>query len=154
MISTIAVEITDRHCRTTWLSGEKRMCLSRRLLLQDAALAAMPRIAVAQPPYPTRPVRVVVPSPPGGAVDVVARPLAQKLTERIGQQFYIENVGGAGGNIGTGQAARAAPDGYTILMAFSSFVVNPTLYAKLPYDPIKDFEAITLAVTTPTVLIV
>lgn len=119
-----------------------------------AALLAGTSVATAQPNYPTRPVRVIVPFPPAGAVDVVARPMAHKLSERLGQQFYVENVGGAGGNIGTGQAAKAAPDGYTILMAFSSFVVNPTLYAKLPYDPIKDFEAITLAVTTPTVLIV
>src|SRR6185295_14040873 len=91
-----------------------------------AALLAGTSVATAQPNYPTRPVRVIVPFPPAGAVDVVARPMAHKLSERLGQQFYVENIGGAGGNIGTGQAAQAAPDGYTILMAFSSFVVNPT----------------------------
>jgi tripartite-type tricarboxylate transporter receptor subunit TctC len=130
------------------------MSLSRRLLLQSAALAATSRLAMAQPKYPTRPIRVVVPFPPGGAVDVVARPLSQKLSDRLGQQFYVENIGGAGGNIGTGQAARSAPDGYTILMAFSSYVVNPTLYAKVPYDPHKDFDPVTLAVSTPTALVV
>ena len=130
------------------------MQLSRRLLLQIAALAAVSPSAMAQPKYPTRPVRVVVPFPPGGAVDVVARPLSQKLSERLGQQFYVENVGGAGGNIGTGQAARSAPDGYTILMALSSYVVNPALYSKIPYDPRKDFDPVTLAVSTPTALVV
>jgi tripartite-type tricarboxylate transporter receptor subunit TctC len=118
--------------------------LSRKLWLPAAvaavALAAVPPIAMAQSKYPTRPVRLIVPFPPAGAVDVVARPLA--------------HIAGAGGNIGTGQAAKAAPDGYTILMAFSSYVVNATLYDKLSFDPYKDFEAVTLVVTTPTTLIV
>ena len=130
------------------------MQLSRRLVLQMAALAAVSPSAMAQSKYPTRPVRVLVPFPPGGAVDVVARPLSQKLSERLGQQFYVENIGGAGGNIGTGQAARSAPDGHTILMALSSYVVNPALYAKIPYDPRKDFDPVTLAVSTPTALVV
>jgi tripartite-type tricarboxylate transporter receptor subunit TctC len=130
------------------------MQLSRRLLLQVAALTAVSPHALAQPKYPSRPIRVLVPFPPGGAVDVVARPLSQKLSERLGQQFYVENIGGAGGNIGTGQAARSAPDGYTILMALSSYVVNPALYAKIPYDPRKDFDPVTLAVSTPTALVV
>jgi tripartite-type tricarboxylate transporter receptor subunit TctC len=123
------------------------MHISRRLLLQTAALAAMSPVALAQSKYPSRPVRIIVPFPPGGAVDVVARPLSQKLSERLGQQFYVENISGAGGNLGTGQTARSAPDGYTILMALSSYVVNPTLYAKLPYDPHKDFTPVTLAVS-------
>ena len=130
------------------------MQLSRRLLLQIAALGTVSPSALAQQTYPARPVRMLVPFPPGGAVDVVARPLSQKLSERLGQQFYVENVGGAGGNIGTGQAARSAPDGYTILTALSSYVVNPALYAKIPYDPRKDFDPVTLAVSTPTALVV
>jgi tripartite-type tricarboxylate transporter receptor subunit TctC len=130
------------------------MSLSRRLLLQVAAAAVTPAIVTAQPRYPARPVRVIVPFPPGGAVDVVARPLAQKLSERLGQQFYIENIGGAGGNIGTGQAAKATPDGYTLLMPLNSYVTNPAIYAKVPYDPRRDFDPVTLAVTTPTALIV
>ena len=82
-----------------------------------------------------------------------ARLIAQKLGERLGQQFYVENIAGAGGSNGTGQAARAAADGHTVLFAFSSFVVNPSLFAKLPYDPYKDFEPVTLAAFTTTVLI-
>src|SRR6516164_8851617 len=89
-----------------------------------AALPAMSRVARAQA-YPTRPVRVIVPFAPGGGTDIFARIAAQKLGESLGQQFYIENIAGAGGNIGVGQAARATPDGYTVLFAFGSFVVNP-----------------------------
>src|ERR1700755_1574043 len=80
--------------------------------------------------YPSRPVRVIVPFAPGGVADVMGRLLAQKLSERLGEQFYVENHGGAGGNIGTGIAAGAAPDGYTLLVTSSSFVVNPSLHAK------------------------
>src|SRR5262249_55598177 len=86
--------------------------------------------------------------------DIFTRIAAQKLSEYLGQQFYIENVAGAAGNIGAGQAARARPDGYTVLFAFGSFVVNPSIYAKIPYDPQKDFEPVTLAVVVPTVLVV
>src|SRR6516164_6310904 len=106
-----------------------------------AALPAMSRVARAQA-YPTRPVRVIVPFAPGGGTDIFARIAAQKLGESLGQQFYIENIAGAGGNIGVGQAARATPDGYTVLFAFGSFVVKPNTYAKVPYDPQKDFVAL------------
>ena len=78
--------------------------------------------------------------------------MAQKLTEQFGKQFYVENIAGATGNIGTAQVAKAAPDGYTILFPFSSHVVNPTLFARLPYDPINDFKPVTLAVASTTVL--
>ena len=80
--------------------------------------------------------------------------MAQKLTEQFGKQFYVENIAGATGNIGTAQVAKATPDGYTILFAFSSHVVNPTLFARLPYDPINDFKPVTLAVASTTVLTV
>jgi tripartite-type tricarboxylate transporter receptor subunit TctC len=133
------------------------MKLPRRRFLQLAAGAmALPtlcRVAQAQG-YPTRPVRIIVTFAPGGTTDIFARPVAQKLSERLGRQFYVENIPGASGNIGTGQAARAAPDGYTVLFAFSSYVVNPTLFAKVPYDPYKDFEPVTLAVAATTVLTV
>ena len=89
--------------------------------------------------------RVIVPYAPGGPTDVCARLIAQKLSERLGQQFYVENVPGAGGNIGTGQAARAPADGYVILITVNSHVINPALYDKVPYDPFKDFAAVTLA---------
>jgi len=99
-------------------------------------------------------VRAVVAFAPGGVTDTFARLMAQKLTEQFGKQVYVENIAGASGNIGTGQVAKAAPDGYTILFAFSSHVVNPTLFARVPYDPIKDFDPVTLAVASTTVLTV
>jgi tripartite-type tricarboxylate transporter receptor subunit TctC len=104
--------------------------------------------------YPDRPVRIIVPFAPAGPTDVVARIIADKLSATLGKQFYIENRAGAGGNIGMGQAAAAPPDGYTILFVSSSFVVNPSLYAKIPYDPHKDFAPITIAGASPNVLTV
>ena len=102
--------------------------------------------------YPARAVRVIVPFAPGGATDIIARLILQELSKQLGQQFYVENLAGASGNIGTGQAARAAPDGYTVLFAFSSHVTNPSMFDKLPYDPVRDFAPVTLAVTSPAVL--
>ncbi|MEX2034176.1 MAG: tripartite tricarboxylate transporter substrate binding protein, partial [Xanthobacteraceae bacterium] len=99
--------------------------------------------------YPTKPVRIVVPFPAGGVTDIAGRLIAQKLSEKLGQQFYIENVAGAGGNLGMGQVARAAGDGYTILLASSSIVVNPSLYNKVTYDIDKDFIPVTKAGGTP-----
>src|SRR5438132_5054006 len=133
------------------------MNLPRRKFLHlaagAAALPSVSRAAWAQA-YPSRPVRAVVAFAPGGTTDTFARLMAQKLTEQFGKQVYIENIAGASGNIGTGQVAKAAPNGYTILFAFSSHVVNPTLFARVPYDPIKDFEPVTLAVASTTVLTV
>ena len=114
----------------------------------------MPQLAWAQA-YPARPVRVIVPFAPGGQTDVVARLVAQKLSERLGQQFYIENAAGAGSSIGAGRAAQAAPDGYTILFVDGiAHVVNPVVLPKVPYDPITDFEAVAIAATTMQVLAV
>jgi tripartite-type tricarboxylate transporter receptor subunit TctC len=104
--------------------------------------------------YPAHAVRAIVAFAPGGVTDTFTRLMAQKLSENLGQQFYVDNVTGATGNIGTAQAAKAAPDGYTLLFAFSSYVVNPTLFDKIPYDPDKDFDPVTLAVTSTTVLTV
>jgi tripartite-type tricarboxylate transporter receptor subunit TctC len=118
-----------------------------------AALPVLPRLAFALD-YPTRSVRVIVAFAPGGVTDTFARLMAQKLGEHLGKQFYVENIAGATGNIGTGQAAKAAPDGYTLLFAFSSYVVNPTLFGKVPYDPYNDFEPVTLAVVSTTVVTV
>jgi tripartite-type tricarboxylate transporter receptor subunit TctC len=118
-----------------------------------AALPILPRLAFALD-YPTRSVRVIVAFAPGGVTDTFARLMAQKLGEHLGKQFYVENIAGATGNIGTGQAAKAAPDGYTLLFAFSSYVVNPTLFGKVPYDPYNDFEPVTLAVVSTTVVTV
>jgi tripartite-type tricarboxylate transporter receptor subunit TctC len=99
-------------------------------------------------------VRIIVPFAPAGPTDVFARLLVQKLSQNLGQQFYIENQVGAGGNIGMGNAARAAPDGYTIVFVSTSYIVNPSLYAKIPYDPFKDFAPVTLAAVSPNVLTV
>src|SRR3982074_254871 len=104
--------------------------------------------------YPNRPVRVVVGFPAGGPTDVIARLVSQKLSDALGQQFFVENIGGAGGNTASGQVARAAPDGYTIMAISTGFVVNPSLYAKVPYDPIKDFAAVTPVAVSPNVVVV
>jgi len=114
------------------------------------ALAAQPASAA----YPDKPVKVIVPFAAGGPTDVMARLIAQKLSESLKQQFYVENRPGAGGNIGMAEAGRAAPDGYTLLVASSSFVVNPSLYARNPYDPFKDFTPVTLAAASPNILVV
>src|SRR5262252_5611819 len=99
--------------------------LALSVLFASAALAQVPG-------YPDRPVKIIVPFAAAGPTDVVARLIAQKLSEKLGRQFYIENVTGAGGNTGMGQAARAAADGYTILFVSSSYVVNPSLYPRIP----------------------
>jgi tripartite-type tricarboxylate transporter receptor subunit TctC len=99
--------------------------------------------------YPSKPVKIIVPFPPGGVTDIATRLVANSLSERLGQQFYIENIAGAGGNIGMGNAAKAGGDGYTILFASSSIVVNPNLYNKVPFDVEKDFIPITKAGGSP-----
>ena len=124
-----------------------------------ALLAALvwPAASHAQTPpgnYPDKPVKVIVPFAAGGPTDVVARLIATKLSERTGKQFYVENITGAGGNAGMGQAARAVSDGYTILFVSSSYVVNPSLYPKIPYDPYKDFVPVTVAGDAPNILLV
>src|SRR5262245_13871371 len=118
-----------------------------------AAMPAVSRFAWAQA-YPARPVRVIVPYAPGGPSDLFARLISQKLSERLGQQFFVENIVGAGGNIGMGRGARATPDGYRILVVGAPFVINPSLYSTIPYDPLKDFDPVTLAVAATVVLTV
>ena len=104
--------------------------------------------------YPARPVRIIVPSPPAGGTDIVGRVLAEHFSRALGQQFFVENKPGAGNLIGIEAAARAAPDGYTLLMTASTIVLNTVLYKKVPYDPIRDFAPITIAATAPNILIV
>jgi tripartite-type tricarboxylate transporter receptor subunit TctC len=106
---------------------------------------AAPRIARAQA-YPARPVRVIVTFAPGGPTDVGARVIMQKLSSRLGKEFYVENIAGASGNIGTAQAAKAAPDGYTVLVTVNNLVINPPLFGHVAYDPYKDFDPVVLAV--------
>jgi tripartite-type tricarboxylate transporter receptor subunit TctC len=102
--------------------------------------------------YPARPVRMIVPFAAGGPTDVIARLVAQKLSESWGQQVYTENIPGAGGNTGVAMAARSPADGYTILVVSTGFIVNPSMYAKIPYDPVKDFSPITLVAASPNVV--
>jgi tripartite-type tricarboxylate transporter receptor subunit TctC len=128
--------------------------LRRRFLQAIMVGAALPtslRLARAQA-YPARPVRMIVPFGPGGNADVLGRIIAQKLSERFGEQFYVENVSGAGGNIGVGRAALAEPDGHTILVTPPSYVINPALYEKVPYNARTSFDPVTLAVSTAVVL--
>lgn len=131
------------------------MSLGRRRLLHlagsAAALAAAPRIAHAQG-YPTRPVRVIVPFTPGGAVDIIARIIAQRLSDDLGQQFYVENIPTGASNVATSIAAKAPADGYTVLFVTSSFVINPSYYARVSYDAIRDFAPVSLVATSPHVL--
>jgi tripartite-type tricarboxylate transporter receptor subunit TctC len=104
--------------------------------------------------YPERPVRLIVPFPPGGTADVVARIVAAKLSENLGRQFYLENLPGGGSNTGTAAAARAKPDGYAILIGASNFMVNPLIFAQVRYDPISDFAPVTVLAVSPFVLVI
>ena len=136
-----------------------RISFTRRTLLASAAAAlAAPALglrgAAAQADWPSKPVRVIVPYPPGGGADTVSRILFLKLGERLGQQFVIDNRGGAGGTIGAAAAAKADRDGYTILYDATAHSVNPFLYPKLPYDTLKDFQAVFLASLVANILVV
>jgi tripartite-type tricarboxylate transporter receptor subunit TctC len=124
-----------------------------RLLAALVTLVLSAASAFAQG-YPAKPVRVIVGFAAGGPTDVIARIVAQKLTDSLHQQFVVENLPGAGGNLASGQVARAAGDGYTIMVISTGFVVNPSLYARVPYDPVKDFAPVTLVAASPNVLVV
>ncbi len=114
------------------------------ITLVGGAAMALPAAAGAQEPFPSRPIRLIVPYPAGGGTDIVGRLVGQKLHERLGQPVVIDNRGGAGGTLGTAAAAKAAPDGYTLVLVPTSHVINPSIYAKLPYDTEKDFAPITM----------
>jgi tripartite-type tricarboxylate transporter receptor subunit TctC len=116
-------------------------------------LCLLASAAAAQADYPSRPVRIIVPSPPSGGTDIVARVLAQHFTKAFGQQFIVENKPGAGNMIGIEAAARSPADGYTLLMVASTLVLNSVLYRQVPYDPVN-FAPITLAATAPNILVV
>jgi tripartite-type tricarboxylate transporter receptor subunit TctC len=128
-------------------------------LLKKAAFAAVAftfaACALAQSNYPTKPIRLVVPFPPGGATDILAREVAQRLTEAWGQSVVVDNRPGAGGNIGTELVAKSAPDGYTLEMGtVGTHAINASLYSKLPYDHVKDFAPVILVAGVPNVLVV
>ncbi|TMG84559.1 MAG: tripartite tricarboxylate transporter substrate binding protein [Betaproteobacteria bacterium] len=145
--SAFAGDLEGTDVKIGWVFG-------RAVCATLAGLLSFPLLAAEQA-YPSRPIRLVVPFPPGGSLDVVARAIGQKLTDAWGQPVIIDNRPGAGGNIGADLVAKSAPDGYTILEgALSTHAVNVSLYAKMPYDPIKDFVPITLVAVTPNVLVV
>ncbi|MEK7876576.1 MAG: tripartite tricarboxylate transporter substrate binding protein [Pseudomonadota bacterium] len=127
------------------------MKMTWRCIVMVVALTAA---AAAAQDYPTRPVRLIVPFAPGGPTDIIARIVAGKLFEAFGQQVVVDNRAGAGGNIGTALAANATPDGHTLLLVSSSFVVNPGLYAKIPYDPYRSFAPVSNLATMPNVFVV
>src|SRR5262249_3282615 len=135
------------------MSIVRRLALSAALALAAAGFAHG-AAAQSAADYPSRPVKLIVPFPAGGPADLIARIIGQKLSEELGKQFYVENHSGAGGNIGTGIGARAPADGYSLLVNSQAFVINASLYKSLPYDPEKDFVAITRVATTPNVLVV
>ena len=131
------------------------MTLTRRALLALAAsAAALPMTAVAQTNWPARPVRIVVPFAAGGTTDILARALAPELQRVFGQSVLVDNKPGAGGNTGSAEVARSAPDGLTLLMGtVGTHAINASLYPKLPYDPVRDFAPITLVAGVPNVLV-
>lgn len=132
------------------------MAMQRRTLALLAAGIALPLAALAQtePRWPTKPVKWVVPFPPGGAMDVIARTLGDRLAQDLGQAFVIENRPGAGGNIGADYVAKQAADGYTIMITSIGMATNKALYPKLSYDPVKDFAPVSLLAVVPNVLVV
>ena len=130
---------------------------SRRSVVHQfgASLAALAAGSVANAEtYPTHRVKIITTVAPGGTVDVLARLIAQKLSESLQQNFYVEDIPGGGGKMGAAAAARSAPDGYTLLFVFNSFITDVSLYSDVPYDPIKDFAPVTLVATSPYVLVV
>jgi tripartite-type tricarboxylate transporter receptor subunit TctC len=110
--------------------------------------------AGAQEQYPSRPVRFILPFPPGGGTDILGRLIAERLSASLGQPVVTENRGGAGGNVGAEAAARSAPDGYTIVLCAPSLAISPSLFAKLGYDPVRDFAPIALVATIPNLFVV
>ena len=131
----------------------RRPLVAALTALTLAPLAALPLTAAAQA-WPGKPVRIVVPFPPAGTTDILARALAPELQRAFGQPFVVENKPGAGGNIGAAEVAKAAPDGHTLLMGtVGTHAINPALYTKMPYDHVKDFVPVTLVAGVPNVLV-
>jgi tripartite-type tricarboxylate transporter receptor subunit TctC len=140
--------------RKNALAGQREGAWCALVAAGGAIALSCAALAVAQPAYPSRPIRIISPFAPGGGNDILSRAVAQKLTESLRQQVVVENRPGANGIIGTEAAARSAPDGYTIILVPSGHAVNASLYRKLPYDSLKDFTPITLAGSSPLVLAV
>lgn len=126
--------------------------LPRRMLIASPLVLAAP--AVLAQDFPSKPLRVIVPFPPGGGADIVARLIAPRLTDALGQPVVVENRAGAGGNIGAEAVARSPADGYTLLLTSSAFAIAPSLYRRIPYHPVRDFRPITRPALMPNVLVV
>jgi tripartite-type tricarboxylate transporter receptor subunit TctC len=122
-------------------------------LAAAAVLAPWPAEAQAPDAWPIRPIRFILPFPPGGGTDILGRLIAERLTANLGQPVVAENRGGAGGNVGAEAAAKSAPDGYTIVLVAPSLAISPSLYSRLNYDPVKDFAPVSLVATVPNVMI-
>mgnify|MGYP003693706677 CR=1 FL=1 len=135
--------VAAQHHQGCWCTGRA-----------GVAAPAILRVRSAYAAYPDRPVKIVVANTPGGPSDIVGRITAGALQQSTGKTFIIENIGGAGGNIGFGNAAHAAPDGYTILLATNAWSVNVSLYNKIPYDPLKDFVGVSELATSPNTFVV
>lgn len=134
-------------------SPSRRWCIASSALLSLSLLTGS-GLALSQSAYPVKPIRLIVPYPPGGPLDLVARSLAEKLRDPLGQPVLVDNKPGAGGNIGADLVAKSAPDGYTMLLgAVATHAINPYLYARIPYDPNRDFTAITRLAVVPNVLV-
>ena len=155
--------MSDHKLRTDASSGKtlprrKRLTPTRRSILKAGGAAAATAVAMpvighfssAYAAWPDHPVKLLVPFGPGGPVDVIARLLVPPLTEALGTSVFVENKAGAAGNIGVGMAARAEPDGYTVLVTSNTLVINPMLYASIPYDPVKDFTPLVDMAGSPT----
>jgi tripartite-type tricarboxylate transporter receptor subunit TctC len=123
------------------------------LLAVSVGLTPAAALAQGADAYPSKPIRFILPFPPGGGTDILGRLLAERLAAQLGQPVVIENRGGAGGNVGAEAAARSAPDGYTIVLVAPSLAISPSLYKKLAYDPVKDFAPISLVATVPNVMV-
>jgi len=132
------------------LEFNRRGLVAGALALGALAAVSAPALAA----YPERPIRLMVPWPPGGSSDTTARLIAHHLQERLGQPIVVDNKPGASGNIGSAEVARAAPDGYTILLSSAPFSVNPSLYKSLPFDTLRDFTPITQIASTPSAIVV
>lgn len=144
-MSSLFFSFARRLARGATLAGAVLACAAAPAAAADAQSGA----------WPDKPLKFIVPYPPGGPLDVMARMLGEQVREPLGQPVIIENRPGAGGNIGVGAVARSAPDGYTLVMgAVATFAINPWLFDNLPYDPVKDFTPITLVASVPNVLVV
>ncbi|WP_431282584.1 tripartite tricarboxylate transporter substrate binding protein [Humitalea sp. 24SJ18S-53] len=137
------------------MGNDPHPTVSRRGLLASAALVAAAAPAWGQAAWPTRPIRMIVPGTGGGGMDVIARVIADRVSALLGQPIVVENRAGAGGNIAVDAVAKAAPDGYTMLLGQTAhFAINPSLYARLPFDPIRDFIPVILLADAPNVVVV